>query len=154
MFDFLNPQIAKGKNKNLYSFKDQDIQTDFVIALALQVAQEQGGYVSQANSSGSNPSTSSTLKYILALDYRILADEVENMDLSSYREETEELIEWVRSLDEEEIKNNQYLYNLKTILTGDYIRWKDIGIAASAMVARKNYLEKQERERKEKRSRR
>jgi hypothetical protein len=47
------------------------------------------------------------------------------------RETVEKALEWIRTLPDEEVKNNDYLWNLKTACNSDFVREKTEGIIAS-----------------------
>lgn len=55
----------------------------------------------------------------------------------------EKVLNWIRNLDEEKIKNNNYMMNLKTILSGNNIGGNHGAMAASAIAAYDRYMTSQ-----------
>jgi hypothetical protein len=56
-------------------------------------------------------------------------------------------LDWARALTDEDVENNDYLYNLRAVCTDDYIRPKRGGLAGSVIVAAERVFEREAQKR-------
>jgi hypothetical protein len=110
------------------------------------------GYKKYDPDSNSNNSTAQTVSYILFSHPR---NDEERKELEMYMQENqlyptdndkaiaEKAIAWAKNISEEEANTNNYLSNLKVILSQDYVSNGNIGFAISSIYAMKNAEERE-----------
>lgn len=145
---FLLAEEIEKIGQNLGKGERRYLTTDLLANAAAVI--EQVGYTSasRAYESGQDPTKSVVQDNIF---YRERKDPREVLIYSRHHDETTSALEWVRSLDADKI-DNDYMHNLYTICSADWIKPSHVGYAVSLFSAYDRAMERVrvDRERREK----